>query len=182
MDAKCFQRKTEQAVDEAVAKAETKGRTVVKNKQPYQVGVYGTTKKPTKTNTALYVYTDCNGNRVMEYAEPPPPEEKKKAKTKEDRQAEKDARYRERCIRDARIEAAEKFEQWIDEHENDGVWPKWFIDCAVVDLCKAIREVGSDMESAVDAFAANTGFTASDADSNAVYNEYLAKYQEGGEA
>lgn len=183
MDAKCFQRKTEQAVDEAVAKAETKGRTVVKNKQPYQVGVYGTTKKPTKTNTALYVYTDCNGNRVMEYAEPPPPEEKKKAKTKEEKQAEKEAKKRMGLLRTAKDEAGDKFDDWTDEHAKDGDWPQWFIDAAVADMVREIRDYGSgDLELVVDAFAKNTGFKASDAEADKVYQEYLAKvYKESGD-
>lgn len=180
MDAKCFQRKTEQAVDDAVAKAETKGRTVVKNRQPYQVGVYGSTKKPTKTNTALYVYTDRNGNRVMEYAEPPPPEEKKKAKTKEERQAEREAKRICGLLQDAKDEAAQKFDDWTDEHANDGSWPQWFVDAAVERMVGEIRDYGcGDMELVVDVFARNTGFTASDAEADKVYQEYLAK-QEGG--
>lgn len=176
MDAKCFQRKTEQAVDDAVAKAETKGRTIVKNMQPYQVGVYGSTKKPTKTNTALYVYTDCNGNRVMEYAEPPPPEEKKKAKTKEERQAEREAKRICGLLQDAKDEAAQKFDDWTDEHASDGSWPQWFVDAAVERMVGEIRDYGcGDMELVVDAFARNTGFTASDAEADKVYQEYLAK-------
>jgi hypothetical protein len=172
---------TEQAVDDAVAKAETKGRTVVKNKQPYQCGVYDATKRPTKTNTALYVYTDCNGNRVMEYAEPPPPEEKKKAKTKEEKQAEREAKNRMDLLQSAKDEAESKFNDWTEEHAKDGSWPKWFVDCAVEDFVREICDYGSgDLESAVDAFARNTGFTASNADADAIYKEYLAK--EGGEA
>ena len=179
MDAKCFQRKTEQAVDDAVAKAETKGRTVVKNKQPYQVGVYGTTKKPTKTNTALYVYTDCNGNRVMEYAAPPPPKEEKPAKTKEERQAEKEAKKQLGLLQDAKDEAAQKFDDWTDEHAKDGDWPQWFVDSAVERMVREIRDYGcGDLELVVDAFAKNTGFTASDAEADKVYQEYLAKLGE----
>lgn len=181
MDAKCFQRKTEQAVDDAVAKAETKGRTVVKNRQPYQVGVYGATKRPTKTNTALYAYTDCNGNRVMEYAAPPPPKEENPAKTKEERQAEREAAKKERLVHDVQNEAARKFETWIGERKKDGIWPKWFIDCAIDELCTVITNYWQDNVLAVDAFARNTGFTASDAEADKVYKEYLAK-QEGGEA
>lgn len=182
MDEKCFTQKTEQVVDDAVSKAETKGRTVVKNKQPYQCGVYGATKRPTKTNTALYVYTDCNGNRVMEYAEPPPPEEKKKAKTKEERQAEKEAKKRLGLLQSAKDEAESKFNDWTDEHAKEGDWPEWFVYCAIERMVGEIRDYGSgDMESVVDAFARNTGFTASDAEADAVYQEYLAKQQEGGE-
>ena len=181
MDAKCFARMTEQAVDDAVAKAETKGRTVVKNKQPYQCGVYDATKRPTKTNTALYVYTDCNGNRVMEYAAPPPPEEKKKAKTKEEKQAEKEAKKRMGLLQSAKDEAESKFNDWTEEHADDDELPKWFVDCAVNEMISQIRDYGSgDLELVVDAWARNTGFTASDAEADAVYKEYLAK--EGGEA
>lgn len=181
MDEKCFTQKTEQVVDDAVSKAESKGRTVVKNKQPYQFGVYGGTKRPTKTNTALYVYTDCNGNRVMEYAEPPPPEEKKKAKTKEEKQAKKEAKKRMSLLQSAKDEAESKFNDWTEEHADDDELPKWFVDCAVNEMISQIRDYGSgDMESAVDAFARNTGFTASNAEADAIYKEYLAK--EGGEA
>ena len=181
LDAKCFTQKTEQVVDDAVSKAESKGRTVVKNKQPYQFGVYGGTKRPTKTNTALYVYTDYNGNRVMEYAEPPPPEEKKKAKTKEEKQAEKEAKKRMGLLQSAKDEAESKFNDWTEEHADDDELPKWFVDCAVNEMISQIRDYGSgDLELVVDAWARNTGFTASDAEADAVYKEYLAK--EGGEA
>ena len=175
LDAKCFAILTEEAVDEAVAKAEKRGRTVVKNKQPYQCGVYGTTKKPTKTNTALYVYTDCNGNRVMEYGAPPPPSEEKKAKSKEEKLAEREERKREKLIRIAQDEAEEKFTDWADEHAKDGRWPQWFVDAAVDDLVREIRDYGAgDLEIVVDQFARNTGFTASDADAAKAYQEYLA--------
>lgn len=181
LDAKCYLKLTEQAIAAAVAKAETKGRTVVKNKQPYQFGVYGGTKRPTKTNTALYVYTDCNGNRVMEYAKPPPPEEKKKAKTKEEKQAEKEAKKLMGLLQSAKDEAESKFNDWTEEHADDDELPKWFVDCAVNEMISQIRDYGSgDLEFFVDAFARNTGFTASDAEADAVYKEYLAK--EGGEA
>lgn len=181
MDAKCFQRMTEQAVDDAVSKAESKGRTVVKNKQPYQCGVYDATKRPTKTNTALYVYTDCNGNRVMQYAAPPPSEEKKKAKTNEERQAEREAKNRLGLLQSAKDEAESKFNDWTEEHADDDELPKWFVDCAVNEMISQIRDYGSgDLELVVDAWARNTGFTASDAEADAVYKEYLAK--EGGEA
>ena len=180
MDAACFTRMTEQVVDDVVAKAKTKGRTVVKNKQPYQVGVYGATKRPTKTNTALYVYTDCNGNRVMEYAAPPPPKEEKPAKTKEERQAEREASKREHLLRTAKDEAGDKFDDWTDEHAKDGDWPQWFIDAAVEEMVNQIRDYGSgDLEGVVDKFAANTGFKASDAEADKVYQEYLAEVYKG---
>ena len=167
MDAKCFQRMTEQAVDDAVSKAESKGRTVVKNKQPYQCGVYGSaTKHPTKTNTVLYVYNDSMGKKTMEWAPPPPKAEEKKAKTKEERQAEREAAKKERLVHDVQDEAARKFETW-------------FIDGAIDELCTVITNYWQDNVLAVDAFARNTGFTASDAEADKVYQEYLAKLGEG---
>ena len=182
MDAKCFTQKTEQVVDDAVSKAEAKGRTVVKNKQPYQCGVYGTTKRPTKTNTALYVFTDCNGNRVIEYAAPPPPmEQGRKAMSKEERQAEREAKKRMELLRTAQDEAASKFDDWVDERAKENDWPEWFVERAVEDLISQIRDYGTgDLEHVIDAFAAETGFTASDAEADAVYQEYLAKIREGG--
>lgn len=179
LDAHCFARKTDDAVCDAVEKAEAKGRTVVKNKQPYQCGVYGATKRPTKTNTALYVYTDCNGSRVMEYAAPPPKkDEAEAAKEKEAKKAEREAAKFRKLVDEARNEAADRFNAWIDEHEKDGVWPKWFVDEAIMALCEDIRVVGADQADAVDAFAMNTGFTANDAEADKAYREYLAK-QEG---
>ena len=176
LDAKCFERMTEAAVCDAVAKAKSKGREVVKNKQPYQVGVYGATKKPTKTNTALYVYTDCNGRKTMEYAAPPPPNAEKPAKTKEERQAKREAAKRQEFIDNARDEACGKFGEWIDEREKNGDWPQWFIDVAVHFLCEEVRDGYSvTCDNAVDAFARNTGFKASDVEADKVYQEYLAE-------
>ena len=175
LDAKCYLKLTEQAIAAAVEAAEKRGRVVMK-KAPYQCGVYGnTTKRPTKANTALYVFTDSMGNRTMEYA--PPPKIKtdaEKAKDKEEKQAARECARRVKLLHIAKEEAAEKFEQWINDHEKDGIWPKWFIDCAIADLCEGIHEVGSDCENAVNEFAANTGFTASDAEADAVYKEFLA--------
>lgn len=176
LDAKCFAILTEEAVDEAVAKAEKRGRVIVKNKQPYQCGVYGTTKKPTKTNTALYVYTDCNGNRVMEYAAPPPP--KDPGADKEAKKAAREDAKRLKLITEAEEEACRKFEEWIEERKKDGVWPKWFIDCAIDDLCNAIVECGTDCADAIAAFARNTGFTASNTEADTLFKEYLAKSAE----
>ena len=177
LDAKCFVERTEGAVDDAIAKAEKKGRMVVKNKQPYQCG---TTKRPTKKNTALYVFTDCNGKRTMEWGEPPAKEDPDaKAKAKEERKAAKAKAHHERLVREAREEAATKFEEWIDVMKNgDGAvlcWPQWFIDTAVAELCEAISAVGSDCEKAVDAFARNTDFTASDEAADEAYKAELAK-------
>lgn len=175
LDAKCYLKLTEQAIAAAVEAAEKRGRVVMK-KSPYQCGVYGnTTKRPTKANTALYVFTDSMGNRTMEYA--PPPKVKtdaEKAKDKEEKQAAREGARRVKLLHIAKEEAAEKFEQWINDHEKDGIWPKWFIDCAIADLCEGIHEVGIDCENAVNEFAANTGFTASDAEADAVYKEFLA--------
>ena len=179
LDAKCFAAKVDEAVNDVVAKAEKRGRTVVRNKQPYQCGAYGGTKRPTKTNTALYIYTDANGRKMFEYAAPPPKTDADaKRAAKEERKAAREAKHRERLLREARDEAAEKFEQWIDEHKKDGCWPQWFIDAAIVDLCDAIYAVGSDAEKATDAFAENTDFTASDENANEVYREFLAAKKE----
>jgi len=183
LDAKCYDKRTEEAVDEAVAKAEKKGRTVVRNKQPYQCGVYGSTTRPTKTNTALYVFTDCNGRKALEWGKPPPQkDEAAEREAKSERKAAKEARHRERLLSDARDEAAEKFEQWIDERKKDNIWPKWFIDAAIAELCEAICEVGSDREKAVDAFAANTGFEASDEAADAAYKAHLGAMAAEGSA
>ena len=181
LDAKCYGEQTEQAVADAEAKAEKRGSKVVK-KSPYQCGVYGSaTKRPTKTNTVLYVYNDSMGKKTMEWAPPPPKAEEKKAKTKEEKQAEREAKNRLGLLQSAKDEAESKFNDWTEEHAKDGSWPKWFVDCAVEDFVREICDYGSgDLESAVDAFARNTGFTASDAEADAVYKEYLAK--EGGEA
>jgi hypothetical protein len=117
----------------------------------------------------------------MEYAEPPPPEEKKKAKTKEEKQAEKEAKKRMGLLQSAKDEDESKFNDWTEEHADDDELPKWFVDCAVNEMISQIRDYGSgDLELVVDAWARNTGFTASDAEADAVYKEYLAK--EGGEA
>ena len=179
LDAKCFAAKVDEAVNDVVAKAEKRGRTVVRNKQPCQCGVYGTTKRPTKTNTALYIYEDANGRKTFEYAAPPPVSDADAQRSaKEERKAKREAQHRERLLREARDEAAEKFEQWIDEHKKDGCWPQWFIDAAIVDLCDAIYEVGSAAEKATDAFAENTDFTASDENANEVYREFLAAKKE----
>ena len=181
LDAKCYGEQTEQVVADAEAKAEKRGSKVVK-KSPYQCGVYGSaTKRPTKTNTVLYVYNDSMGKKTMEWAPPPPKAEEKKAKTKEEKQAEREAKNRLGLLQSAKDEAESKFNDWTEEHANDGSWPKWFVDCAVEDFVREICDYGSgDLESAVDAFARNTGFTASNAEADAIYKEYLAK--EGGEA
>lgn len=115
LDAKCFERMTDEAIDAAVAKAEAKGREVVKT-EPYKVNVYGATKKPTKTNTALYVYTDCNGAKVMEYAAPPPKKEDGAKSGVAEAKAEKRKAARERnkavrklaewCMEDGRLASA----------------------------------------------------------------------------
>lgn len=167
LDAGCFTAKTEQVVDDTVAKAEKRGRMVIKNKQPYQVGVYGATQRATKTNTALYVYTDCNGRKVMEYAAPPP---------EKDAEAEKKAnatrcenKKRDQLIRTARDEADEKYGEWIEERQKNGDWPKWFIDHAVGMLLK-FQDSGE-----VDLWAERTGFAASDAEADMVYQEFLEK-------
>ena len=167
LDPKCFATKTEEAIDATVAKAEKKGRTVVRGKQPYQCGAYGATKRATKTNTALYVYTDCNGAKVMEYAAPPP----KKDVTAEQKEkaARREEKRRNKLIAAARREADEKFEEWIDARREDGKWPKWLIDRAV----ELFFEFQGDSE--VDLWAANTGFTASDAEADKAYKELLAK-------
>ena len=180
LDAKCYGEQTEQAVADAEAKAEKRGSKVVK-KSPYQCGVYGSaTKRPTKTNTVLYVYNDSMGKKTMEWAPPPPKAEEKKAKTKEEKQAEREANNRLGLLQSAKDEAESKFNDWTEEHAKDGDWPQWFIDAAVADMVREIRDYGSGvLELVVDAFAKNTGFKASNAEADAIYKEYLAKQQEG---
>ena len=78
-------------------------------------------------------------------------------------------------LQDAKDEAAQKFDDWTDEHASDGSWPQWFVDSAVERMVGEIRDYGcGDMELVVDVFARNTGFTASDAEADAVYKEFLA--------
>lgn len=181
LDAGCYARLTQEAIDAAVAKAKKKGRTIV-NKKPYNCGVYNTTKKPTKTNTALYVYKDYNGNTTLDYGAPPPESGEKKAKSKEEKREEREAKRREALLRTAKDEACEKFTNWADEHAKDGDWPKWFVDAAVEDMVREIRDYGAgDLEAATDAFAANTDFTASDAEADKLYKEYLAARDVEGE-
>ena len=123
-----------------------------------------------------YVYNDSMGKKTMEWAPPPPKAEEKKAKTKEEKQAEREASKREHLLRTAKDEAGDKFDDWTEEHANDGDWPQWFIDAAVADMVREICDYGSgDLELVVDAFAKNTGFKASDAEANKVYQEYLAE-------
>ena len=178
LDAKCYAAKIDEAVSDAVAKAEKKGRVIVRT-APYKYRIYGETKRPTKTNTALYVYTDGSGNKVMEYAAPPPQEdEDAKRKAKEERKAEKEAARRAGLLEDARAEAADRFVEWIDWYKKDCFWPQWFIDCAIDTLCIEVRLERGEFATAVDRFAANTGFTASDEESDAVYKEYLAALAE----
>ena len=176
--AKCYAEKMEAAISAAIEKAEKRGRVVVQGKAPYKCGVYARpTKKPTGENTALYVYTESGAYfRTIVYAPPPPPvDEDAKRREKEEKQAWKEAQKNKKLIDTARGEAADKFEQWIEDQGPSAVWPKWFIDAAIADLCEAIRQCGKDCEAAVDAFARNTSFTASDADAAAAYKELLAK-------
>jgi hypothetical protein len=106
--------------------------------------------------------------------------EEKKAKTKEEKQAEREASKREHLLRTAKDEAGDKFDDWTDEHAKDGDWPQWFIDAAVEEMVNQIRDYGSgDLEGVVDKFAANTGFKASDAEADKVYQEYLAEVYKG---
>ena len=165
LDAKCFAAKIDEVVNATVAQAEARGRTIVRNRQPEQCGVYVTTKRPTKTNTALYVYTDANGRKTFEFAAPPPEkdteaEKAAKAKKREDRK-------RDELIKKARAEADDKFGEWIAKRHKDGHWPKWFIDHAVGML---LEFQGSDE---VDLWAERTNFVASDAEADKVYREFL---------
>ena len=170
LDAKCYAAKVEEAVDNAVARAKKHGRKVIKGKQPYQCGVHGCwTRSPTKKNTALYVYTDCNGNRVLAYAAPPlQKDEETVRQEKEAKAAAKEQKKIDRLVNAARDEASEKFSAWLDEREKDGSWPKWLVDRAIEQFLE--YQGASD----VDQWARETGFVASNPEANAVYKEYLA--------
>ena len=70
LDGKCYAKMLEEHVDMTIKNAEDRGRVVVKAR-PFDCGAYNTTKRPTKENTALYVFTDYNGERCIEYGTPP---------------------------------------------------------------------------------------------------------------
>ena len=171
LDAKCYTKLIEEAVESAIAKAKKKGRVIVKG-APYKYGIYGETKRPTKTNTTLYVYEDGSGNKVLEYAAPPP---KKDADAeKEAKAARREEKKRDKLIAAARIEAQEKFDEWFSERKKDGKWPKWIIDMALDDFYAHAEDV-------IDMWAAENGFTASDENANEVYREYLKAQKEAAE-
>jgi ParB/RepB/Spo0J family partition protein len=171
LDAKCYTKLIEEAVESAIAKAKKKGRVIVKG-APYKYGIYGETKRPTKTNTTLYVYEDGSGNKVLEYAAPPP---KKDADAeKEAKAARREEKKRDKLIAAARIEAQEKFDEWFSERKKDGKWPKWIIDMALDDFYAHAEDV-------IDMWATENGFTASDENANEVYREYLKAQKEAAE-
>ena len=168
----CWRDKHEAHVAETVAKAEKKGAEIVRKKPD---SPWAATDRKTKEYTTLYVYKDGD-QRVAKWFKPP--EKKAKPDAKEAAES-KEARRRERLLEVARDEAAEKFTDWTDEHAKDGDWPKWFVDAAVADMVREISDYGAgDLEAAVDAFVANTGFTASDAEADKLYKEYLAQFAE----
>ncbi|MBQ9741231.1 MAG: ParB/RepB/Spo0J family partition protein [Kiritimatiellae bacterium] len=167
---RCWRDKHEAHVAETVAKAEKKGVKIVKRKPKWG---YSATDHKTKTNTTLYVYKD--GDQMVAKWYKPPEIGEKKAKSKEEKRKEREAKRREDLLLAAKDEAVEKFTDWVDEHAIDGDWPKWFVDAAVADMVREIRDYGAgNLEAATDAFAANTNFTASDAEADKLYKEYLA--------
>ena len=110
LDAKCYERMTGEAIDAECAKAETRGREVI-HKKPYLCGVYGSgTKRPTKENTALYVYTDDNGRKVMEYAAPPKRNNETKDGGDDDAEKRRATRERNKAIR--------KLAEWCKADDN----------------------------------------------------------------
>lgn len=171
---RCWRDKQEAHVSETVSKAEKMGAKIIRKKPKWE---YSATDHKTKTNTTLYVYKD--GDRMVAKWYQPPEIGEKKAKSKEEKREEREAKRREALLRTAKDEACDKFTDWADEHAKDGDWPKWFVDAAVEDMVREIRDYGAgDLEAAVDAFVANTGFTASDAEADKLYKEYLAQCAE----
>lgn len=171
---RCWRDKQEAHVSETVSKAEKNGVKIVRKKPKWE---YSATDRKTKTNTALYVYKD--GDQMVAKWHEPPESGEKKAKSKEEKREEREAKRREHLLQTARDEACEKFTDWADEHAKDGDWPKWFVDAAVEDMVREIRDYGAgDLEAATDAFAENTDFTASDENANEVYREFLAAKKE----
>lgn len=105
LDAKCWLKSTNAHIDETVEKAKAKDHTVL-NGSPYSHGVYcNTTKRPTKTNTTLYVYTESySGLKVCEWGEPPKKntksdEEDSAAAREADLAAKREKRERNKAIR-----------------------------------------------------------------------------------
>ena len=171
---RCWRDKQEAHVSETVSKAEKNGVKIVRKKPKWE---YSATDHKTKTNTALYVYKDGD-QMVVKWHEPPESGEKK-AKSKEEKLKEREAKRRENLLQTARDEACKKFTDWADEHAKDGDWPKWFVDAAIADMVREIRDYGAgNLEAATDAFAENTDFTASDENANEVYREFLAAKKE----
>ena len=171
---RCWRDKQEAHVSETVSKAEKMGVKIIRKKPKWE---YSATDRKTKANTALYVYKD--GDQMVAKWYQPPEIGEKKAKSKEEKREEREAKRREALLLTAKDEACDKFTDWADEHAEAGDWPKWFVDAAVEDMVREIRDYGAgDLEAAVDAFAANTGFTASDAEADKLYKEYLAQRAE----
>ena len=109
LDAKCYAAKVDEAIDAAIKRAEKRGHAIFRC-APYSLSVYGGTKRPTKTNTALYVYTDGSGNRVMEYAEPP-------QKTKGTNRADTEKSLAEKREKRERNKAIRKLAEWCGSGE-----------------------------------------------------------------
>lgn len=159
---RCWRDKHEAHVSSTVAKAEKKGVEIVRKKPD---SPWAATDRKTKEYTTLYVYKDGD-QQVAKWFRPPEKDEEAVKAAKAKRREEKRLH---RLIATAQNEADEKFDEWIGERHKDGKWPKWFIERAVEMLLEF------QGESEVDLWAANTGFTASDADADAAYKEYLAK-------
>ena len=171
---RCWRDKQEAHVSETVSKAEKMGVKIIRKKPKWE---YSATDRKTKENTTLYVYKD--GDQMVAKWYQPPEIGEKKAKSKEEKREEREAKRRENLLLTARDEACEKFTDWVDEHAKDGDWPKWFVDAAVADMVREISDYGAgDLEDATDAFVANEGFTASDAEADKLYKEYLAQCAE----
>ena len=172
LDAKCYAKCEQEVIDAEIEKAAARGYKVYKG-APWTYRVYGSgAKKPTKGKTALYVYSEA-GHKVMVWHEPPPEPEPEKADPEELKRRKAEAK-RVKLVDAAREEAADSLVRWIDEQPEDGVWPKWVVDCAIKELHRALDEVGSGCEEVIDAFMRNVGCSLADKEAEAVYKEFLA--------
>lgn len=118
LDGKCWKDSTKAHVADVVAKKEAKGCTVIKS-EPCKVGAYCvTTKRPTKTNTVLYVYKDYSGNLIMEYGVPP--KKKRSSSTANGLTAATEAERAEERAKRERNKVIRKLAEWCGKPAEDG--------------------------------------------------------------
>lgn len=110
LNAKCYAEKVDDQIETTVSKAKARGHTVV-NGRPYDNASYTTSKRPTKTHTALYVYTDCTGAKVMEWGSEP------KKKSAADNQADDEKALAEKREKRERNKAIRKLAEWCGSGE-----------------------------------------------------------------